>query len=168
MDCALEPIVECTNTNFFASGIHNCCALGDAAHRLSRCHLFIHTLGGRRALLSCSHRQGQQQRCTEGNGSHHSKQRVVKVLEKKEAQQESSPCSATNKARRSSLQGHSSSTLSFNLPGLKMLVCISIELLQPSFELVHQFSFFDKAKLLQTSPFRTQTMARPRSLSQTT
>ena len=33
-----------------------------------------------------------------------------------------------------------------------MLVCISIELLQPSFELVHQFPFFDKAKLLQTSP----------------
>ncbi|QNJ31318.1 hypothetical protein SynPROS91_00931 [Synechococcus sp. PROS-9-1] len=29
------------------------------------------TLGGRCALLSCSHRQGQQQRCTKGNGFHH-------------------------------------------------------------------------------------------------
>jgi hypothetical protein len=35
-----------------------------------------------------------------------------------------------------------SSALSFNLPGLKMLVGISIELLQPSFELLHQASFF--------------------------
>jgi hypothetical protein len=34
-----------------------------------------------------------------------------------------------------------SSALSFNLPGLKMLVGISIELLQPSFELLHQASF---------------------------
>ena len=80
MHRALESIGKCTNTKFFASGIHNCCPVWDTPHRLSRSHLFIHALGGRGALLRGKRRQGEQQRSKQENGSHHFTQSVIHML----------------------------------------------------------------------------------------